>query len=134
MYWIVSKGKPLAHFHALTPTRSTLNDNDNLNPTTTTFFWLNAARALRQRIEFRAMELETNETKTISIPRHEENHSPVDSDSGSPPQLSAHALAALQEFYAEEAALEMHLKPGQGDAPKLITEDWVKEFQLFIVR
>ena len=67
-----------------------------------------------------------NETKTIPIPLQEESHSPVDSESGSPPQLSAHALAALQEFYAEEAAWKMHPKPGQGDAPKLIAEDWVK--------
>lgn len=66
------------------------------------------------------------ETKVTPVPRQEESESPDDSDSGSPPQLSAHALAALQEFYAEEAALEAQLKLGQGVAPALITEDWVK--------
>ena len=66
------------------------------------------------------------ETKATPVPRQEESESPEDSDSGSPPQLSSHALAALQEFYAEEAALEAQLKLGQGVAPTLITEDWVK--------
>ena len=73
------------------------------------------------------MEPELEETKAATIPRQEKNESSEDSDSGgSPPQLSAHALAALQEFYAEEAALEAQLKLGQGVAPTLITEDWVK--------
>ena len=66
------------------------------------------------------------ETKATPIPSQRENDSPEDSDAGSPPQLSAHALAALQEFYAEEAALEAQLKLGEGVAPQLITEDWVK--------
>ena len=50
------------------------------------------------------------------------------SDDDSPPQLSAHALAALQEFYAEEAAREQqHMAPGEGEggAPAQIAEDWV---------
>ena len=74
------------------------------------------------------MLMEPEETKATTIPRQEKNEeSPEDSDSGgSPPQLSAHALAALQEFYAEEAALEVQLKLGQGVAPTLIAEDWVK--------
>ena len=74
-----------------------------------------------------AQIMEPEETKATTIPRREKSESPEDSDSGgSPPQLSAHALAALQEFYAEEAALEAQLKLGQGVAPTLITEDWVK--------
>ena len=54
--------------------------------------------------------------------------SPADSeeDEDSPLQLSAHAFAALQEFYAEEAALQQQqLTDGEGVTPKLITEDWV---------
>lgn len=53
-------------------------------------------------------------------PEHEDSD-----DKDSPPQLSAHALAALQEFYAEEAVLQQQLALGKGAAPKLITEDWV---------
>lgn len=70
------------------------------------------------------MELE--EAKSTAIPARQEKSPQGDSDlEGSPPQLSAHALAALQEFYAEEAALESQPKLGQGEAPTLITEDWV---------
>ena len=58
-----------------------------------------------------------------------QNDSPEhDSDKDSPPQLSAHALAALQEFYAEEAVLQQQLALGEGAAPKLITEDWVNNY------
>ena len=57
-------------------------------------------------------------------PEHEDN------DKDSPPQLSAHALAALQEFYAEEAVLQQRRALGEGAAPKLITEDWVNIFLL----
>ena len=52
--------------------------------------------------------------------------SPEGSDDDSPPQLSAHALAALQEFYAEKAVLEQQLQLGEGVAPGLLTEDWVR--------
>lgn len=70
---------------------------------------------------------EAEETTATAVPTgREKSESPEGSDSGgSPPQLSAHALAALQEFYAEEAALEAQLKLGLGAAPSLITEDWV---------
>ena len=51
--------------------------------------------------------------------------SPEESDADSPPQLSAHALAALQEFYAEEAMLQEQLALGEKETPKLIAEDWV---------
>ena len=47
------------------------------------------------------------------------------SDDDSPPQLSAHALAALQEFYAEEEQQHMAPREGEGVAPAQITEDWV---------
>ena len=63
------------------------------------------------------------EAKVISTEKA--NDSSEGSDDESPPQLSAHALAALQEFYAEEAALEQHLALGEGVAPVRIKEDWV---------
>ena len=63
------------------------------------------------------------EAKVISTEKA--NDSSEGSEDESPPQLSAHALAALQEFYAEEAALEQHLALGEGVAPVRIKEDWV---------
>ena len=52
-----------------------------------------------------------------------------DSDDDDPPQLSAHALAALQEFYAEQSAKsnEEHQAMEAGGASKtgIIQEDWV---------
>ena len=96
----------------------------NYNPIITKFWHAHAYNtAARVAVD---ME-EAEETTATAIPTgREKSESPEGSDSGgSPPQLSAHALAALQEFYAEEAALEAQLKLGLGAAPSLITEDWV---------
>lgn len=55
------------------------------------------------------------------------NEDSDDSDDGSLPQLSAHALSALQDFYAEQAALEQQLVTGErGFAAKPVAENWVK--------
>ncbi len=42
-----------------------------------------------------------------------------DADDDDPPQLSAHALAALQEFYAEQA------QAGTSHT-RIVSEDWVR--------
>lgn len=47
------------------------------------------------------------------------------SDSGDDiPQLSAHALSALQEFYLEQQTLLVKEEAGEGSE---ITEDWVSQ-------
>jgi len=44
----------------------------------------------------------------------------VDDDDDDPPRLSAHTLAALQEFYTEQA---QHMSPS---SDKPVPEDWVR--------
>ena len=53
-----------------------------------------------------------------------ENHEEGDD---SPPQLSEHALAALQEFYAERLVQEQQLTAGLegGAGSQHVEEDWV---------
>jgi len=55
-----------------------------------------------------------------------EEQSGVEADD-SPPQLSEHDLAALQEFYAERLVQEQQLTAGleSGAGPLHVEEDWV---------
>ena len=45
-------------------------------------------------------------------------------DDDDTPRLSAHALAALQEFYAEQAKKQVSSSPPSNDLP--VSEDWVR--------
>ena len=53
-----------------------------------------------------------------------------DSSDDEAPQLSAHALAALQEFYAEQADKAQEeqeaMEAGQAAKTGIIQEDWVR--------
>ena len=52
----------------------------------------------------------------------------MDDSDDDQPQLSAHALAALQEFYAEQAA------ENDNTSHEMPKEDWVRHCMLFSIQ
>ena len=76
-------------------------------------------------------------SQDLEAPELETSHAHAASDSDEdPPKLSEHALAALQEFYAEQLAreqlLEAALQTGNGTGEVPIPEDWVITSSLII--
>ena len=45
------------------------------------------------------------------------------------PQLSAHTLAALQEFYAEQLQAERTCESAEDPSKARVEEDWVKQIE-----
>ena len=45
------------------------------------------------------------------------------------PQLSAHTLAALQEFYAEQLQTERTCESAEDPSKAHVEEDWVKQME-----